>query len=89
MADGMWQVGNQNQVLKAKGWEPQDKCLPAADSCQHHLHNLSCGPRKPFQPRKRILFRRHNAGILLKTKDGRKKLLGLAGMYMKTKEILA
>ena len=56
MADGMWQVGNQNQALKAKGWGPRDKCLPAADSYQHHLHNLPCGPRKPFRPRKKSSF---------------------------------
>jgi hypothetical protein len=52
----MWQVGNQNHVQGAKGWGLGDEGLRAADACQHHLLNLSCRPRKPCQPRKRILF---------------------------------
>ena len=45
-----WQVGNQKEVLGARGWELGNEGLPAADASQHHPHNLSCGPTKPYQP---------------------------------------
>jgi len=34
-------VGNQKEVLGAKGWALRDECPPATGASQHHSHNLS------------------------------------------------
>jgi len=82
-------VGNQKEVLVGRSWGLGDEGLPAASACQHHSLNLSCRPRNPTNLEENFLFWPNDAGMLLKTKDDCGKLCTEAGMYMKTKEILA
>jgi len=52
----MWQVGNQKEVLGARGLGLGDEGLPAASACQHHSLNLSCRPRNPTNLEEDFLF---------------------------------
>jgi hypothetical protein len=46
-------VGNEKQVL---GLGTGDEEPPAADACQHHSLNFSCGSRKPTNLQKSFIF---------------------------------
>ena len=49
----MWYVGKEKQGLGAGDWglgAGGTKALPAADACQHHSLNFSCGSRRPYEP---------------------------------------
>ena len=55
---GMWHVVGGRWGMKNRGYGQGTggEGLPAADACQHHSLNLSCGSRKPTDLEKEFLF---------------------------------